>query len=103
MRNPRGVARPLLWGLLLTVLAPAAAAQRPRVGVVLSGGAAKGLAHIGVLQVLEEAGVPVGVVTGTSMGALIGGLYATGYGADSLRCRAIVGTWSGAIARAYRP
>jgi len=54
------------------------------VGLVLSGGAAKGLAHIGVLQVLEELRVPVDVVTGTSMGALVGGLYAVGYGADSL-------------------
>jgi NTE family protein len=107
MRTPRRVARPLLWGLLLTVLAPAAAAQRPRVGVVLSGGAAKGLAHIGVLQVLEEAGVPVGVVTGTSMGALIGGLYATGYGADSLAALARAIDWdvvlSDHVARAYLP
>jgi predicted acylesterase/phospholipase RssA len=47
--------------------------------VVLSGGSAKGLAHIGVLRVLEEYGVPVHVVTGTSMGAIVGGLYAAGY------------------------
>ncbi|MDD4857972.1 MAG: patatin-like phospholipase family protein [Candidatus Krumholzibacteria bacterium] len=59
--------------------APAEAAGRPRVGVALSGGGAKGLAHIGVLKVLEEAGVPVDVVSGTSMGSIIGGLYAIGY------------------------
>src|SRR5215213_5249401 len=47
--------------------------QPPRVGLVLSGGSAKGLAHIGVLRVLEEAGVRVDVVTGTSMGSLVGG------------------------------
>lgn len=50
-----------------------------RVGVVLSGGSAKGLAHIGVLRVLEEAGIPIDLITGTSMGALIGGTYAAGY------------------------
>lgn len=56
-----------------------ASTQPPRVGLVLSGGSAKGLAHIGVLRVLEEAGVRVDVVTGTSMGSLVGGLYAIGY------------------------
>ncbi|HET7228731.1 MAG TPA: patatin-like phospholipase family protein [Longimicrobium sp.] len=60
------------------------AAQPPRVGVVLSGGSAKGLAHIGVLRVLEEAGVRVDVVTGTSMGSLVGGLYAIGYTPNEL-------------------
>ncbi len=51
----------------------------PRVGLVLSGGSAKGFAHIGVLQVLQELGIHVDLVTGTSMGAIIGGLYAAGY------------------------
>jgi NTE family protein len=60
-------------------LAPVEAAGQPRVGLALSGGGAKGLAHIGVLKVLEEAGVPVDVVSGTSMGSIIGGLYAIGY------------------------
>ena len=59
-------------------------APRPRVGVVLSGGSAKGFAHIGVLRVLEEAGIRADVVTGTSMGSLVGGLYAIGYGPDAL-------------------
>ncbi|MEJ2539122.1 MAG: patatin-like phospholipase family protein [Gemmatimonadota bacterium] len=54
------------------------------VGLALSGGAARGLAHIGVIQILEEAGVPVDVVAGTSMGSLIGGLYASGYGGADL-------------------
>ena len=53
-------------------------------GLALSGGGAKGLAHIGVLKVLEELGVPVDYVAGTSMGAIIGGLYAAGYSPDSL-------------------
>ena len=51
-----------------------AAAPRKTVAVVLSGGGAKGMAHIGVLKVLEKAGIPVDIVTGTSMGSIIGGL-----------------------------
>src|SRR5205823_10283099 len=59
-------------------------ARAQRVGVALSGGAARGLAHIGVLKVLEQAGVPVDVITGTSMGSVVGGLYAVGYTAAQL-------------------
>lgn len=51
-----------------------AANGRKKVAVVLSGGGAKGMAHIGVLKVLEQAGIPVDIVTGTSMGSIIGGL-----------------------------
>jgi NTE family protein len=51
---------------------------RPKIGVVLSGGGARGLTHIGVLKVLEEMRVPVDFITATSMGAIVGGLYATG-------------------------
>ncbi len=58
--------------------------QRPKVGLVLSGGGAKGLAHIGVLKVLEEQGVKIDYIGGTSMGAIIGGLYASGYNASQL-------------------
>ncbi|MCX6231603.1 MAG: patatin-like phospholipase family protein [Bacteroidetes bacterium] len=50
-----------------------------KVGLVLSGGGAKGLAHIGVIKALEENGIPIDYITGTSMGAIIGGLYAAGY------------------------
>lgn len=57
---------------------------KPKVGVVLSGGGAKGLAHIGVLKVLQEAGVEVSYIGGTSMGAIVGGLYAAGYSANEL-------------------
>ena len=56
----------------------------PKVGLVLSGGGAKGLAHIGVLKVLEETGVKVDYIGGTSMGAIIGALYASGYSAKQL-------------------
>ena len=57
---------------------------RPKVGVVLSGGGAKGAAHIGVLKYIEEIGLPIDYVVGTSMGSIIGGLYAMGYSPDEL-------------------
>ena len=57
---------------------------RPRVGVVLSGGGAKGFAHIGALKVIEEAGLPIDYIAGTSMGSIIGGLYAIGYSPDEM-------------------
>jgi NTE family protein len=57
---------------------------RPKIGLVLSGGGAKGLAHIGVLKVLEEAGIVPDYISGTSMGSIVGGLYAIGYNADQL-------------------
>jgi NTE family protein len=60
------------------------AQTNPQVGLVLSGGGAKGYAHIGALRVIEEAGVRVDYIGGTSMGAIVGGLYAAGYSADQL-------------------
>jgi NTE family protein len=72
--------------LLLAVLTamPLVAKERKRVAVVLSGGGAKGTAHVGALKVIERAGIPIDIVTGTSMGSLVGGLYAIGYNADVL-------------------
>ncbi len=61
-----------------------ATAQRKKVGVVLSGGGAKGVAHISALKVIEEAGIPIDYIAGTSMGAIIGGLYAVGYDVQTL-------------------
>ena len=58
---------------------------RPKVGLVLSGGGAKGAAHIGVLKYLEETGIPIDYIAGTSMGAIVGGLYAIGYSADDIQ------------------
>ncbi|MBO5759881.1 MAG: patatin-like phospholipase family protein, partial [Rikenellaceae bacterium] len=58
--------------------------SRPKVGVVLSGGGAKGAAHIGVLKYIEEAGIPVDYIAGTSMGAIVGGMYALGYSSDEI-------------------
>ena len=59
---------------LLLLLALPTVAQRPKVGVVLCGGGAKGAAHVGVLKVLEENGIPIDCIAGTSMGAIVGGL-----------------------------
>jgi NTE family protein len=58
--------------------------KRPKIGLVLSGGGAKGFAHIGVLKVIEDAGIKIDYIGGTSMGAVIGGLYAIGYNANQI-------------------
>jgi len=58
--------------------------QRPKIGLVLSGGGANGFAHIGVLKVLEEQGIKPDYITGTSMGSIVGALYALGYSANEL-------------------
>ena len=58
--------------------------HRKKVGVVLSGGGAKGMAHIGALKVIEKAGIPIDYVVGTSMGSIIGGLYSIGYSPEQL-------------------
>jgi NTE family protein len=77
-------------GLLALIIAPhllaqpADSAQRPRIGLVLAGGGAKGGAHVGVLKVLEEMHVPVDCIAGTSMGALAGGGYASGISAQQM-------------------
>ncbi len=70
--------------LLLVAFSVNAQKTRPRIGLALSGGGAKGLAHIGVLKVIEQAGVPIDYIVGTSMGAVVGMLYAAGYSADSI-------------------
>lgn len=71
--------------IVLTSLAVFSQEQKkPKIGLVLSGGGAKGFAHIGVLKVLEEAGVKIDYIGGTSMGAVIGGLYASGYNATQI-------------------
>jgi len=64
--------------------APPAGAARPRIGLVLSGGGARGAAHIGVLKVLDDLRVPIDAIAGTSMGAVVGGLYASGFSAREI-------------------
>ncbi|MCI1192503.1 patatin-like phospholipase family protein [Calidifontimicrobium sp. SYSU G02091] len=77
---------------------PAAAATRPRVGLVLSGGGARGLAHVGVLKVLERERIPIDVIAGTSMGAIIGGLYASGMSAEQLERELLAVRWDALFA-----
>lgn len=93
----------LLLGLLpLFVHASVEATQasRPKVGLVLSGGAARGLAHIGVLKALEEQGIKIDAIAGTSMGAVVGGLYASGYKIDELEKLALQIDWQAALSDA---
>lgn len=68
----------------IPVLAQPATKDDVKVGLVLSGGGAKGFAHIGVLKAIEEAGVRIDYIAGTSMGAIIGALYSSGYSANEL-------------------
>ena len=58
--------------------------QRPHIGLTLSGGGAKGLAHIGILQAIDQAGLKIDAITGTSMGSIVGALYAAGYSGDTI-------------------
>ncbi|HEX5514424.1 MAG TPA: patatin-like phospholipase family protein, partial [Gammaproteobacteria bacterium] len=67
--------------------------QRPKVGLVLSGGGARGAAHIGVLKVLHELRVPIDYVVGTSMGAVIGGLYASGMSPEEIERELLAQDW----------
>ncbi len=87
-----------LWTLGVAVpLASAAApqaAERPKIALVLSGGGAKGAAHLGVLKVLEEMRVPVDIVLGTSMGSYVAGMYALGYSADEVTQKTLQMDWN---------
>ena len=85
------------WALLLGAAAQTPPQDptptRPKLGLVLSGGGARGLAHVGVLKVLEREHIPVDVITGTSMGAIIGGLYASGMSAAELEHELLPLAW----------
>ena len=70
--------------LVVTLLTFATQLNAQKVGLVLSGGGAKGMAHIGVIRALEENGIPIDYIAGTSMGAVIGSLYAMGYSPDEM-------------------
>lgn len=68
--------------------------ERLKVAVVLSGGGAKGVAHIGALKVIEEAGIPIDMIVGTSMGSIIGGLYSIGYTPSQLDSMVLSQNWN---------
>ena len=99
------VRRAACGALIACVLASAAAAAadsaeqlaRPRIGLVLSGGGARGGAHIGVLKVLEEEHVPIDAIAGTSMGAIVGGLYASGMSPREIERRLTSIDWQDAF------
>lgn len=100
----------MTWLLVLALLQAPPAAQGPgrperhsdaTIGIALSGGSAKGFAHIGVLRVLEEAGVPIDAIAGTSMGGLVGGLYAIGYTPDMLEELTVEQDWQALFTDSY--
>lgn len=70
--------------LTFTVLSVTTSFSRPKIGLVLGGGGAKGAAHIGVLRVLEEVGLHVDYIAGTSIGSIVGGLYSVGYRSNDI-------------------
>ena len=73
-----------ILSILFTVVCGLACLQAQTVGLVLSGGGAKGIAHIGIIKALEENNVPIDYVAGTSMGAIVGAWYAMGYTPDEM-------------------
>ena len=91
-QSPSPVAQPAVSGT-----AAAQAPGRPRIGLVLAGGGAKGGAHVGVLKVLEELRVPVDCIAGTSMGALVGAGYASGIPAAALQEFLVAIDWKSVV------
>ena len=65
--------------ILILLFVISGRAQRPKIGLVLSGGGAKGISHVGILQAIDSAGLKIDYITGTSMGSIVGALYAVGY------------------------
>lgn len=89
----RFLIKPLLVCILLMPSFITAAQVAPRIGVVLSGGGARGAAHIGVLKVLERLRIPIHSIAGTSMGALVGGVYASGMSLKEMEQRISTANW----------
>lgn len=93
--------RPLLMAIALCLCLSASPAQddadsiplRPKIGLVLSGGGARGAAHVGVIRLIEEMQIPIDCVVGTSMGAIVGALYAIGYTADEMDSLMMAQDW----------
>ncbi|WP_320054373.1 patatin-like phospholipase family protein [uncultured Acetobacteroides sp.] len=86
--------RLILILLISAFTLPSVAQTSPKVGLVLSGGGAKGFAHIGLLRLIDSLHIKVDYITGTSMGSVIGGLYAVGYSADSIKNIVLSQNWS---------
>ncbi len=90
---------PGLWHPVLLAQASGQAPERPKVGLVLSGGGAKGMAHVGVLRVLEEMRIPVDLIVGTSAGSAVGALYASGMPIRDIENRLIELDWLSSFRR----
>lgn len=90
----------ILLSLIISPISPLCAqdeADRPMVGLVLSGGGARGGAHVGVLKALEELGIQIDYIAGTSMGAIVGGFYAAGYSAEQIEQIMLEMNWDAAF------
>ncbi|ACJ31377.1 Patatin [Shewanella piezotolerans WP3] len=85
--------RIIILCLLVFFQSYVSAEERLKIGLVLSGGGAKGAAHIGVLKVLEEKNIPIDYITGTSIGAYVGGMYALGYSAAEIEAIMMTTNW----------
>ncbi len=83
--------------LLFCVVLNAAAAERPRIGLALSGGGARGAAHVGVLKELEARQIPIDYIAGTSMGSIIGGLYASGMSPEEIEAELNAMDWDAVL------
>ncbi|WP_297442258.1 patatin-like phospholipase family protein [Sulfurimonas sp.] len=79
--------------LLLLFVSLLNAVQRPKIALVLSGGGARGGAHVGILKVLEENNIPIDMIVGTSMGSFVGGLYAAGESPQEIENILIQSEW----------
>jgi NTE family protein len=81
----RGYVAIIFFLLVISFQGFAQESKRPKIGLALSGGGAKGLAHIGIIEVMEEVGLTPDYITGTSMGSLVGALYAIGYSSEDMK------------------
>lgn len=95
--QPLPAQEPLAQSAMVPTPARGDDSGRPRIGLVLSGGGARGAAHVGVLKVLEELRIPIDAVAGTSMGAIVGGLYASGLSAQQIEAALTSIDWQNAF------
>src|SRR6188768_4080603 len=75
----------IIFFTALSLLRTSAQTQTAKIGLTLSGGGAKGIAHVGILQAIDSAGLNIDYITGTSMGSIVGALYAAGYSGNDLQ------------------
>src|SRR6266542_1719062 len=85
------------FAVIVAIAASSFGAERPKIGLALGGGGARGCAHVGVLRVLEQMHVPIDYIPGTSMGAIVGGLYASGLSVDEIERILTTTDWNDAL------